>query len=991
MTFEGCMLECFECGSQHTNHAALLRHYQRHHHTICVLNSNNHELVDAKSSNSIKNKIDNENQKVKSSSVDSSRLDETRSNLNQSRSFFVNDVIDYSISKNKTKSFTESAENKQSPNNIKSQEINQESSLDTSNFRSFQVNENHLYNYIKDNGNNLVNGPLFERYFNGKTFFKSNSPNSEVNTSSNKKIDDNKMENSTKMYSSNHTECDRAEITSNTSNYLLSKHPSSSYTFLNPYYFFWHLCQLSQFQHNRFSDLSFLSNNLKPSSTSSMKEDNNNNNNNNNINNSNNNLLVDCLTPLSSISVESADTDRKFMYKKSKKNRTKTKNFFNNDSLESKKCLLDRRNQLSNSPIPGEGNSSSIEHDKSVEACKDASHNNASNSDDSIDLLNDLHPSNNSFKYEKNDSIKLQSLPMDLETKQKQLETQADKNKNHNFFDQTPHLRKAPYEVMNQALLSQPSSSFTSPKHKLPPPITPFLFTPPLSSLSLFFSQSSPSSFSSSSIFSPSLYTSPLSMFQPSFCSMKTMTTDKLQDSTSGFCKPQLDLFSSFLKMTSFYKDLYDTKISKTNTCYSESASLLNKEFNKSSNPLKNMDYLSSLCNINNTKPSNNINQKLLSESHISTTPSATSNIKPNIKSNITPSNTASMKKGSSARQKNDTCEYCGKVFKNCSNLTVHRRSHTGEKPYKCQLCQYACAQSSKLTRHMKTHNKAYNNTYIKQNSFLPPLHPSFHCRFCNTPFSVFSTMEKHAKKCSLNPLLNKTLLNNANNTTNTIHNNYRNFVNDSNNIANKHTQINITNNVKKCTTEKTYGEDISKKHQENFPSIYDRYISNSETNTKNCLNILSLINNQSGYNDNLASPTTAKPLVTIDNNHAANVINDKKSSHENSFSSFAEINKLDMTDRKNVTRTKNSNDNLLLNGKPMQEIENLSISKNNIGNTKNLGISEERNFAANKMILVNNTTEFENGNNDNKTFNELNKFVSSFDTKSEKNLVQTL
>jgi hypothetical protein len=30
--------------------------------------------------------------------------------------------------------------------------------------------------------------------------------------------------------------------------------------------------------------------------------------------------------------------------------------------------------------------------------------------------------------------------------------------------------------------------------------------------------------------------------------------------------------------------------------------------------------------------------------------------------------------------RRNDTCEYCGKVFKNCSNLTVHRRSHTGKK-----------------------------------------------------------------------------------------------------------------------------------------------------------------------------------------------------------------------------------------------------------------------------------------------------------------------
>lgn len=87
--------------------------------------------------------------------------------------------------------------------------------------------------------------------------------------------------------------------------------------------------------------------------------------------------------------------------------------------------------------------------------------------------------------------------------------------------------------------------------------------------------------------------------------------------------------------------------------------------------------------------------------------------------------------------RRNDTCEFCGKVFKNCSNLTVHRRSHTGEKPYKCELCSYACAQSSKLTRHMKTHGRMGKDVY--------------RCRFCEMPFSVPSTLEKHMRKCVVN------------------------------------------------------------------------------------------------------------------------------------------------------------------------------------------------------------------------------------------------
>ncbi|KAJ8280761.1 hypothetical protein GJAV_G00058690 [Gymnothorax javanicus] len=89
---------------------------------------------------------------------------------------------------------------------------------------------------------------------------------------------------------------------------------------------------------------------------------------------------------------------------------------------------------------------------------------------------------------------------------------------------------------------------------------------------------------------------------------------------------------------------------------------------------------------------------------------------------------------GGARKKREEACEFCGKRFRNSSNLTVHRRSHTGERPYRCGLCNYACAQSSKLTRHMKTHGVRGSR-------------PAYLCQLCQVPFTVYATLEKHLKK----------------------------------------------------------------------------------------------------------------------------------------------------------------------------------------------------------------------------------------------------
>ncbi|KAF6094286.1 IKAROS family zinc finger 3 [Phyllostomus discolor] len=50
-------------------------------------------------------------------------------------------------------------------------------------------------------------------------------------------------------------------------------------------------------------------------------------------------------------------------------------------------------------------------------------------------------------------------------------------------------------------------------------------------------------------------------------------------------------------------------------------------------------------------------------------------------------------------------CNQCGASFTQKGNLLRHIKLHTGEKPFKCHLCNYACQRRDALTGHLRTHS----------------------------------------------------------------------------------------------------------------------------------------------------------------------------------------------------------------------------------------------------------------------------------------------
>lgn len=80
--------------------------------------------------------------------------------------------------------------------------------------------------------------------------------------------------------------------------------------------------------------------------------------------------------------------------------------------------------------------------------------------------------------------------------------------------------------------------------------------------------------------------------------------------------------------------------------------------------------------------------------------------------------------------EKSYKCDICAKSFTNSSTFSKHRKIHTGEKPHKCKFCEKAFIQLAHLTKHLRIHTGEKPYT----------------CTVCTKHFRRSDTLANHLK-----------------------------------------------------------------------------------------------------------------------------------------------------------------------------------------------------------------------------------------------------
>lgn len=92
------------------------------------------------------------------------------------------------------------------------------------------------------------------------------------------------------------------------------------------------------------------------------------------------------------------------------------------------------------------------------------------------------------------------------------------------------------------------------------------------------------------------------------------------------------------------------------------------------------------------------------------------------------------------------TCSQCKKVYKRNSNLCVHLRLHTGERPYQCPICGRCFVQNSNLRAHISSHKVWPNGTQRPTAAFSSDANIGFICPYCDTVFAQYKHLRIHLK-----------------------------------------------------------------------------------------------------------------------------------------------------------------------------------------------------------------------------------------------------
>ncbi|XP_017007776.3 zinc finger protein 91 [Drosophila takahashii] len=104
-------------------------------------------------------------------------------------------------------------------------------------------------------------------------------------------------------------------------------------------------------------------------------------------------------------------------------------------------------------------------------------------------------------------------------------------------------------------------------------------------------------------------------------------------------------------------------------------------------------------------------------------------------------------------------CAFCGKAVSSSSNLIIHMRRHTGEKPFKCDYCPMAFPRSSDLQCHRRTHTgerphvctvcqKGFARSYkLQQHMRIHSGERPYKCTYCEKSFTQSNDLTLHIRR----------------------------------------------------------------------------------------------------------------------------------------------------------------------------------------------------------------------------------------------------